>query len=272
MIENDRKRKKNNYMSRTSYSNQGSEKLKKYWNSTETAKNYVNIASVLAGFAFTAVVLVVQSTIPMPNNTLLRDWSSIAFLIGFFGCVVSSFTFSVIVGEEEIFPRSFALMLLAGGGFAISGIYLFWGLAILIKLFLTADIASVSKWIFGGSLILIPMYLISSAADILIANKLYNNRQETISKKKYFYLFIAGYFPILVGIFFQFILSRQPVSSFSPIFNLSIIFSLALIILGNAIAFWVSHKNDSFRLDFIPILFWIFLHSCIFGLLTILLQ
>ena len=263
-------------MSGTENNHQGSEKLRKYWNCTETAKNYVNIASVLAGFAFTAVVLVVQSTIPVSNYTLLRDWSSIAFLIGFFGCVISSFTFTVIASEEEISLKSFSLMLLAGGSFAISGIYLFWGLAILIKLFLSLDIASVSKWIFGGILILTPMYLISGAVDILVTNKLMycngNNSQTRISPKKYFYLLIAGYFPILFGFLFQFILSEKPVLTFSPIFNLSIIFSLALIVLGNLIAFWTLHQDDSFQLSFIPILLWIFVHSCIFGLLTVLLQ
>jgi len=113
---------------------------KSHYDVRSASQTYSNIAAVLAGFAFAAVVLVVQ--IPtLPNNAnapILRDWATIALLIAFFECVA---------GEEKLALRSHAIALCGGTGFSLSSGYIFWGLASLIKLFLSPSIAELSRWI-----------------------------------------------------------------------------------------------------------------------------
>ena len=122
------------------------------------SQSYSNIATVLAGFAFAAVVLVVQQNPPdVPNATLLRDWATIAFLLAFFGCLVAAFTFAVVTGEEELAPRSHTMALLGGGGFALATVYVIWGLVVLVKLFLSSSILAPARWIFIGSTIITPI-------------------------------------------------------------------------------------------------------------------
>jgi len=115
------------------------------------SQNYSNIATVLAGFAFVAVVLVVEQRLSpdISYTTLLRDRASITFLLAFFGCVVSAFTFAVVAAEEELAPRSHAMAFLGGGIFALSTIYVLSGLVMLVKLFLSPTVIVPARWIFG---------------------------------------------------------------------------------------------------------------------------
>lgn len=243
-----------------------------HWDCRETAKSYVNTASVLAGFAFSAVILVVQITPPtISNAALLRDWSSIAFLVGFFGCMVSSFTFSVIAGEEEIVPRTFTLMLLGGGGFAVSGTYIFWGLAVLTSLFLTPNISSASQWIFGGIVFLAPMYLILAVVDILTSFADSSKRLSMISSKDWIKLISFGYIPIGLGLLFRVITPKQLTVLLYAYFNQLVIFSLLVILLGGGFALLTSNAGINFQLSFRQNAWWVLLHSLIFGFLILLL-
>ncbi|HDP98384.1 MAG TPA: hypothetical protein ENN22_04265 [bacterium] len=122
---------------------------KSHYDVRSASQTYSNIAAVLAGFAFAAVVLVVQipTLLNNANAPILRDRATIALLIAFFGCVAAAFTFGVVAGEEKLALRSHAIALCGGTGFSLSSGYIFWGLASLIKLFLSPSIAELSRWI-----------------------------------------------------------------------------------------------------------------------------
>ncbi|MEM4203976.1 MAG: hypothetical protein QXS54_07905 [Candidatus Methanomethylicaceae archaeon] len=129
-----------------------------------SSQGYSNIASVLAGFALAAVVLVVQSSPPaIGNAALLRDWASIAFLVAFFGCVMAAFVFSVVAGEEVLAPRSHTMALIGGAGLAMSTVYIFWGLVILADLFLSPGIVTLARLIFISVTLIAPLYLMLAA-------------------------------------------------------------------------------------------------------------
>src|SRR5207248_2933617 len=74
-----------------------------HYNVRTAGQSYSNIAAILAGFAFTAVILV------LPNAHLsqkLSEQATIAFLVAFFGCILAAFMFSVVTGEEILAPRT----------------------------------------------------------------------------------------------------------------------------------------------------------------------
>ena len=94
------------------------------------AQSFSSIATVLAGFAFTTIVLVIQLALTPEvelDDTALVYRAASSFLIAFFGCTIAAFTFGMVSGDEVLAPRSHAVALLGGASFGLSIIYMFWG-------------------------------------------------------------------------------------------------------------------------------------------------
>src|SRR5579859_6806379 len=73
------------------------------------APSYANLAAVQAGFALAAVVLIASTlgqNAHLSQATFYRDWATAAFLIAFFGSVLSALLLSVIAGDEILSPRT----------------------------------------------------------------------------------------------------------------------------------------------------------------------
>lgn len=102
------------------------------------SQQYSNIAGLLAGFAFTIVVLVAQENTPSLTDTeiLIRNIAAIGFLVSFFGCVLASFIFALISGEEALTPRANQMAFFAGAAFSLNISLLFGASTLFSKHFL----------------------------------------------------------------------------------------------------------------------------------------
>lgn len=235
-----------------------------------SSQGYSNIASVLAGFALAAVVLVVQSSPPaIEGAALLRDWASIAFFVAFFGCVMAAFVFAVVAGEEILAPRSHTMALIGGSGLAMSTVYIFWGLVILTKLFLSPSIVPLARLIFVGVTLIAPLYLMLAALSATgVGFEGLDVEPIEISTRTWIQLLAFGYVPISFGIFnLLFHLAPVETSYFGPF----VIVSCVLLGIGMVGALLISIFRRAFRLGLTLSALWISLHSCISGVLLTLL-
>ena len=246
---------------------------REHYDVREASKNYSNIASVLAGFAFAAVVLVVQSTLPanVPAAIILRDLSSIAFLLAFFGCIVSAFTFSVVAGEEALTPRSHSMAFIAGSGFALSAICIFWGLATLIEIFLSPWVISTAYLILGGFVFICPIFLIMSWLDVSIAFDDIEIKRIQIPTQTLATLFIVGYAPLFVGVLSRASALRGLNTFTAIVYNIIFLASFALILVGTIWSLVFSNAEYEARVSFRLCAIWIGIHSCVFAALIMLL-
>jgi len=239
-----------------------------HWDCRETAKNYVNTTSVLAGFAFTAIILVLDKNNDISAELkLLKDWACIAFLVSFFGFIVTSFTFSIVSGEENVNSRAFTMMLIGGCGISISGGFLFWGMVLLMKVFSQSEISEVSIWIFMCAVFLTLLYLIFVVIDIFYVFG--DETQKQLTPFNWGKLLTFSFLPIVFGI-----VIRYAWIDVTPVFiglKQIMAFALALIVLGGGFAVWVSNQAEAYKLTINHSAYWISLHSLVFSILIILL-
>jgi Co/Zn/Cd efflux system component len=99
-----------------------------------TAGFYSQLAGVLAGFAFAALILLLTvrlappSTPPTTPSPFAR--STRVLVVAFVGLVLTSVNYAVLAGDTSNSPRSALLELLAGLGFASSGALLLYAIAL----------------------------------------------------------------------------------------------------------------------------------------------
>lgn len=130
-------------------------------------QQYSNIAGLLAGFAFTIVILVAQENSSSLNDAeiISRNIAAIGFFVSFFGCVIASFIFALISGEEALTPRANQMAFFAGAAFSLNISLLFWGISAILKTFLVKEVALIAYQIFPLFLIIHPIYVVASILD-----------------------------------------------------------------------------------------------------------
>ena len=212
---------------------------------------------MLAGFAFAAVVLVVQDTVGDP---LRREIVAISFLLSFFGCIAAAFNFATISGQEAPSPRSFTMGLLAGGGFGISTLYIFWGLAVLMSIFLSPLISQVAFLLFIAVALVAPTYLIVAALDI--------NRHALRPHGNWRLLVIAAYLPVVVGIVLRLVITIELTET---VYVIVAVIALLLISVSSVMTLVTAQLARTFTFRFWVNAGWIVLHSLLFALLVLLL-
>ena len=225
------------------------------------SEGYSNIAAVLAGFAFAAIFLVIQ--IPdLPSNAFLaRDRATVAFLVAFFGCLLSAFTFSIVKGEEILSPRSYSMALLGGCGFTISGNLVFWGLATLVKIFLSESIYQFIYYSFPFIMAFSLIYIAFSSFDPIISFEL-----RKINWQDYA-LALGPAYTLLIPILIYKYLGAS-IQSSALWFNWAMAGALLLIIFSAATALYVSTMKDyKFSLHMAQNGLWIGFHAVVIGLL-----
>ncbi len=219
------------------------------YNVRTAAQSQSNIAAVLAGFAFTAVVLVVQTQLPSAVSLgllegqpqLLRGRVAIAFLIAFFGCIISAFMFSVVAGEQEVEPRSHIVAFLGGGGFSISTVFIFWGVVVLSRLFLPPDAVHITYVALFAISLLSALLLSYSYIDYLVSA-----HQMLLQKDSYRSVVICMVI-VTLGAATRWVLGPQAIYSAAIFFNIAVYSSLAFVVLGATAALYVS-EGDSIPL------------------------
>jgi hypothetical protein len=233
------------------------------------SQSYSNIAAVLAGFAFAAVVLVVQTTPPVttPNAGTYQDWATIAFLLAFAGCIVSAFVFATVTGEEILAPRSHTIALLAGLGFSISSNLVIFGLGALVKIFLSPTIFDFVLVCFPLIMSLSPLFVAFSAFDPLIGFE-----NIPITSKDIIKVFIPGFMPLLVVLIVRYSVGGFTVDVASSVFSYIMGSALLLIAISAGSALITSSfANVRFRMNLLLSGVMLGIHSMLIGLLILML-
>lgn len=225
------------------------------------SQSYSNISAILAGFAFAAFVLVVQSKLPKENlQTLqtLRDRATIGFIAAFFGCILSSFTFAVIAGDREYGPRSHYMATLGGCGLAISTGFVLWSVIALSRIYLSPELSNFVTQAFPLLYLLIaPAYLAFSSLDPIIASQ---NRFPT--RNEYLQVIVPSYIPILIGCLIRWF-DGSPYSYLNSIglkyFNAFIVIAIFFMILSSIGTMYLSNQDQRIKIDPIILIICIFL-------------
>jgi hypothetical protein len=229
------------------------------------SQGFANIAGVFAGFAFTAVILVVQmngSFNSQPDTAAIRDLAVVSFLVSFFGCIISAFLFSVTAGEKELTHRSHDLAQLAGIGFSISMSLAFWGLAKLLNISVSASISNFVNLIFP--------FIVSLQPAFIAANSLegyeHNYRQKKRLENDFLYALAPGYVPLVIAIFLKCLgFGINPL--YSGWSNLIFGMAISLIILSYIFTFLRSFVGKDKRLSILQNGLIVGLHSIVISLL-----
>ena len=101
-----------------------------FFNPVETAGSYVTAAAVLAGFSFTAVILIVGNLEQARPGAFDRAVG--ALLTAFLGLVLSGFLQAIVAGQMRRSRRTFWLALVAGVSLATSALFALWGVCEII--------------------------------------------------------------------------------------------------------------------------------------------
>lgn len=233
---------------------------KPYYVIPVAAQSYSNIAAVLAGFAFAAVILAIQTTPPLASEkSVLKDWATIAFLLSFVGCVISAFIFAMVTGEHRIYKRSYAISLLGGTGFSISASLVIFGMVLLIKVFLSPTVYDFAHNIFPVLMLFSILFAAMSALDpILTFDK------EPVTKKDLAQLLTLSLSPfILAWIAFYSFGGFASNATFNFTMYAAVAISLLSAIGSLAIA---SNPNTEFRFNMLASGAIVGIHSLVLGL------
>jgi hypothetical protein len=98
----------------------------------KAAEHHANTATVLAGFAFAAVILVMQQT----GGSKGKGQAAVSFLVAVFGYVICAFLFAVVAGDLKLSARPRGTFYLASVATLISCIHILYGLNYLMGVYL----------------------------------------------------------------------------------------------------------------------------------------
>lgn len=229
------------------------------------SEQYSNIAGLLAGFAFTVLMLIAQSNTPSLTEAevLGRNFAAIGFFVAFFGAILSSFVFAVISGEEALTPRANQMAFFGGASFSLVIAITFWSMSLVLKGFLLEEVAILSDQILPLFLIIHPLYVTSSILD-----NIYIFERRTPVPAEYFISTGPSLVPIVTAAIMRFGGSIS-ISTNNGIFSTLIWLLLLLTVVGNCVAALFSTVDEDFRLNIFFCGIWMSLHTTIIGILIL---
>jgi hypothetical protein len=233
-----------------------------FFNVRVASQGYANIAGVLAGFAFAAIVLIVQSSGSASSN--LKHVSILGFLVSFFGCVISSFAFTLIAGEELLTPRANHMALFAGTGFAVALNMLLWSLAALLKEFFVNDAALLAKQLLALFVLIPPAFVSTGVLDNI---PIFDFRKA--NAKEFLTVLLPCYAPLLLCFAARVLGVFVPPIVGDPFFVVLIWLAVGAVLLSGVITTLFSATSNTYRLGLLPAGFWLGIHSAISGLLVL---
>jgi len=238
-----------------------------HYNVFISAQSYSNIAGVLAGFAFAAVILTVQ-TPPSPEFITYRDWATIAFLLSFVGCVFSAFVFAMVSGEDNLYARSYATALLGGTGFSVSSNLIFFGLAMLIRSFLSSTVyIFLARGILPIIMFFSILYVAASALDPILTFD-----SAPIKGRGLMQLFIPSLAPLIIAWLISILGGGFSHNTAVSVFNPAMYGALAIILfsaVGSLII--TSFAKVKFRFSLFVSGIMVGIHSLVIGILLLML-
>ncbi|WP_394617153.1 hypothetical protein JNUCC0626_47345 [Lentzea sp. JNUCC 0626] len=99
---------------------------------SQIASLYSQLAGVLAGFAFTAVTVVVTVRVAAKKSGRSFDNALRPLISGFLGLVLTSLNYAAIAGDKTQGARSTLLEIVAGIGFAASALLLIYAVLLML--------------------------------------------------------------------------------------------------------------------------------------------
>lgn len=102
-------------------------------NLPQIAGLYSQLAGVLAGFAFATLTALVIAQVTSGTTTSRTLESFIPLVGAFIGLTVSSLNYAIVAGEVQGTARVADLQTVAGVGFAVAGLMLFYSLLVLLR-------------------------------------------------------------------------------------------------------------------------------------------
>lgn len=212
----------------------------------KASEQYSNIAGLLAGFAFTVLMLVAQSNIPSLSEieVLSRNFAAVGFFVAFFGSILSSFVFAVISGEEALTPRANQMAFFAGGSFSLTLALTFWSMAAVLRGFLVDEVATLADQILPIFLIIHPLYVTSSILDNIF---IFERRNPSFAE----YSITTGpsVLPIAIAGIIKLAGGGIGLQDGGSPFYVIIWLFLIMIVVGNCASALFSTVNEDFRLS-----------------------
>jgi hypothetical protein len=96
-----------------------------------TAGLYSQLAGVLAGFAFAGLVALVAAQFTKDSKARFAFHSFVPLIVAFVGLVSASLNYAVVASDQAV-KRAALLETIAGVGFAVAGLMLFYSLLVLL--------------------------------------------------------------------------------------------------------------------------------------------
>lgn len=232
----------------------------------KASEQYSNIAGLLAGFAFTVLMLVAQSNAPSLSEveTLRRNFAAIGFFVVFFGAILSSFVFAVISGEEALTPRANQMAFFGGASFSLTLALSFWSIAEVLRGFLVEEVAILANQILPIFLVIHPLYVTASVLDNIF---MFERRDPVLAE----YLITTGpsIAPIVVAGLIRLTGGGINLASHTSPFYAVIWFFLLMIVIGNCVSALFSTVSEDFRLNILFSGIWMSLNTTLIGLLML---
>lgn len=224
------------------------------------SQSYSNIASVLAGFALTIILLFFDLSRSVLDFNLAEDIKIATLIamelsIAFIGCVIFSIVFATISGEDKTTSRSYTLAFLGGVGFVITVNLFIVALASILNLNILFENNFVIKIIFFVTMIISPLFALLSPIDIYIEKK--KDHKPILSKiLMHYFSIMIPFFIIKIISFFKWKLFFSNFFGNNIYTYFTLLLSFSIILLSSITSLFISTgKDEEFALSDNIILF-----------------
>ena len=231
-----------------------------------TAGHDSNLAAVLAGFAFTAVILVMQQTQGAggPSSSTLAGQATSSFLVAFFGCLVAATLYAVVAGDVTLGARARGTFFFTSVSAFVGGSHLFFGLCCLSAIYLP-DQVYLSRWV----LILGSVFGTGHLLNVEIGSTTYYDPTSRTPKEL---ALIAA--PSLVVLAIATLLSLTNAVGADPLspalYPFVVGYSLLCVAFSSAWALVVNGRDPDYRLPSWVTAGWTFAAALLFSILILL--
>lgn len=228
------------------------------------SEGFSNIAAIIAGFAFAAIILVIQTPVPLGEESS-RDWATVAFIVAFIGCLLSAFTFSIIKGEESLTHRAYTMALLCGCGFTTSANLVFFGLATISKVFLSTQIYAFIYFSFPLFMAFSLVYVCFSAFDPIVSFE-----KRKVERSEYAQVFGPPYILLIAALVFKYMGFHAMETEISHWFNWVMAGALFINMFSAIAVILITMKDSKYHFSMIANGLWVGFHATVIALLFLL--
>ena len=222
-------------------------------------QQYSNIAGLVAGFAFTVLILVAENNNSSISDVeiLSRNFAAIGIFVALFVAMLSSFVFAVISGEEALTPRANLMAFFGGASFSLTLALTFWSTAVVLRGFLVSQAATIADQILPFFFVIHPFFVVASILDNIL---IFDRRYPTF--KEYLIAIGPSMLFIVIATVIRWTGGGITLETGDTPFN--------TVIAGSSIATIFSSANEDFRLNVMFCGTWMSLHAALISVLILL--